>query len=410
MKDTLDDSVELRGRGTASLSSYLKEAQLDRLAPRNSIWRISESSQKLGYLTHNFFRFFGKFPPPVAERFIKELHDPSKGPVLDPMMGSGTTLVEAMRLGRYSIGSDVNPFFVLLGQAKTTYIPADLIRERLKNIVENTPNLEIETLIPKDRYLDHWFFPETQRQLASIRAFIDSLPSTTEHDASVKTLMKVAFASIIRQVSRASKGLGRMFLDPAIQPQNAFEVFKQKVNEMTNGVQQLAGLGPKPVILHATDARDLNLKSGSVGLTICHPPYFNLYRYSSIYRYELLWLGYSPKQVRSEEIKEGFKVGKAELLERYVRDMKEILLSIKKVLAFNAYCVLMIGDAEIKGKRICTTSSILYEASNIGFDIEEIIVRIPKYTEASYAAGQRRETPKVGIKLPDHLAILKNVA
>ena len=49
---------------------------------------------------HSIFRYFGKFPPPVARRFINDHHDASVGPVIDTMAGSGTTLVESALLQR----------------------------------------------------------------------------------------------------------------------------------------------------------------------------------------------------------------------------------------------------------------------------------------------------------------------
>ena len=48
-----------------------------------------------------------------------------------------------------------------------------------------------------------------------------------------------------------------------------------------------------------------------------------------------------------------------------------------------------------------------YKVPNLKFDVEKIIIRIPKYTEASYAASQRRGTQNVGVNIPDHLVILK---
>src|SRR5215210_626468 len=83
---------------------YLVSAELDNRDCQYEDWEIKESSAELSYLTHGFFRYFGKFPPPVARRFIEELHDPSLGPVIDPMSGSGTSLVEALLLKRSAIG------------------------------------------------------------------------------------------------------------------------------------------------------------------------------------------------------------------------------------------------------------------------------------------------------------------
>ncbi len=110
-------------RGEEWLHSYLISADLSHFSCEYENWEIGDSSAKLSYLSHGFFRYFGKFPPPVARRFIEELHDPASGPVIDPMVGSGTTLVEACMLRRSAIGLDVNPLsclisYVVLGSGR----------------------------------------------------------------------------------------------------------------------------------------------------------------------------------------------------------------------------------------------------------------------------------------------------
>src|SRR5207249_10022539 len=115
-------SLHLHGQGEIAVEEYLKLSGLDSFDASTEVWAIEGSSKELGYLTHNFLRFFGKFPPPVAERFIRELHLPHQGPILDPMMGSGTTLVESMRASRPAIGIDVNPLFRMVARVKTTFI------------------------------------------------------------------------------------------------------------------------------------------------------------------------------------------------------------------------------------------------------------------------------------------------
>lgn len=140
---------------------------------------------------------------------------------------------------------------------------------------------------------------------------------------------------------------------------------------------------------------------------ICHPPYFNLYRYSSVYRFEMLWLGFDYKKVRSKEVEEGFKLGRKEVVNDYVRDMQKILGEVSRILASGRRAVIMMGDTVIKDERVNTTELLLRRLPENELSVEKLIVRIPKSTEASYAAGQRRNKERVGIKLPDHLVILR---
>lgn len=69
----------------------------------------------------------------------------------------------------------------------------------------------------------------------------------------------------------------------------------------------------------------------------------------------------------------------------------------------------MMGDTTLREERINTTSLFLkaLELSETKLELESFIVRVPKFTEASYAAGQRREGDKVGVKLQDHILVLR---
>ncbi len=72
-------------------------------------------------LTHTYYRYPARFSPRFAEAAIKYFTKPGEI-VYDPFMGGGTTLVEAMRLGRRSIGTDINSLAVFVSKLKTTLL------------------------------------------------------------------------------------------------------------------------------------------------------------------------------------------------------------------------------------------------------------------------------------------------
>ncbi len=81
--------------------------------------------------THAFYRYPARFSPRFAEAAINAFSKPGEI-VYDPFMGGGTTLVEAMRLGRKGVGTDLNSLAVFVSQAKTAnYTDEDIevIRE-----------------------------------------------------------------------------------------------------------------------------------------------------------------------------------------------------------------------------------------------------------------------------------------
>ena len=384
------------------LESYLKESKLDKFKKNAETWRIEESSQKLQYFTHGFFRYYGKFPPPIASRFLEEYHTKSDELILDPMVGSGTTLVEASIRNEDAVGLDVNELSVMISKAKTTYINPKKIKDCLIEFEKFTTKkiTKIDSFTPNDKYLEHWFHTKNILELANIRRFIES----KQEDPKISNLLKVGLASIIRNVSRASKAMGRMFLDPALEEVDTYQMYVKKILKYVEVMEKWES-NKKTQKVYVKNAKNIPLKDNSVGMTICHPPYYNLYKYSSIFKFEMLWTGLDYSGTKKDEIFEGFKLGKSELVSRYIIDMNEILNEIWRVMKSKRYCVLMMGDAVIKEKRLNTTALLLQNLKK--FDIEKIIVRIPKYTEASYAASQRRSKQKVGVNIPDHVVILK---
>jgi DNA modification methylase len=82
-----------------------------------SIWSITKTPEEAK------FKHPAMFPVELCKRLI-EIYTKVGEIVLDPFMGSGSTLVAAKKLGRKGIGFDINPEFV------------NLARERLSNVTK----------------------------------------------------------------------------------------------------------------------------------------------------------------------------------------------------------------------------------------------------------------------------------
>jgi hypothetical protein len=80
------------------------------------------------YASHDVHAFAAKFPPQLPRAFIRGLTAPGDF-VLDPMMGSGTTIVEALLEGRRGIGLDIDPLALRVSQAKTIPMSVDDLRD-----------------------------------------------------------------------------------------------------------------------------------------------------------------------------------------------------------------------------------------------------------------------------------------
>lgn len=84
--------------------------------------KAAQDARRVQGATHRFYRYPARFSPHFVHAVIEQFTQPGDL-VFDPFVGGGTTLVEAMRLGRAGIGFDINELAVFISQAKTTLLP-----------------------------------------------------------------------------------------------------------------------------------------------------------------------------------------------------------------------------------------------------------------------------------------------
>jgi site-specific DNA-methyltransferase (cytosine-N4-specific) len=379
-------------------------ARLDSLAPVEA-WRVTGTNRQLAYSTHGVFRFFGKFPPPVARQLVESLSNEGDW-VLDPMAGSGTTAVEALALRRNVVARDVSPLSLLLCRVKTTHVSEAESHKAFRRVRRRFTNGCLHEL-PEPvglRNATHWFLPETLESLGRIRAAIH--PGDEPH---VRDLLLTAFASTVRRVSKATTQQGRLFLDAAKAEPDAWPTFAARFERYAAAIASLPRerKGTK-LVIEQLDVRAAPSSQRRFRLAIAHPPYFNNYKYSSINALELAWLGIAAKEVRHEEIRESFKVGRPEKLRDYLEDLAAAVVAIESQLEDEGVLALMMGDTIIRGTYIDVTRQLLRTIASGGsrLRLDRIVLRVPRYTEASWVASQRRTGDKVGVALNDFILVL----
>jgi len=104
-------------------------------APDELLAAIAAKDPVSGY-THNFYRYPARFSPLFVREVIRHYSRPGEV-VLDPFMGGGTAIVEAIALGRKAIGVDLNSLAHFVAIAKTTPLSNSdlaLLREWLADV------------------------------------------------------------------------------------------------------------------------------------------------------------------------------------------------------------------------------------------------------------------------------------
>lgn len=97
--------------------------------------------------------------------------------VLDPFAGSGTTLIECMRLGLNYAGQDINPLAVLICKAKTGPFHTDRLGRTVNEVVERAGADRARTVEAGFPGLEKWFCPQAITELSRIRRAIRRVDS-----------------------------------------------------------------------------------------------------------------------------------------------------------------------------------------------------------------------------------------
>jgi len=112
-------------------------------------WSLSFSNLRESDTTkhvHKLHPYKGKFIPQLVEYFLdshlnkfkKEVFFKSGNVILDPFMGSGTTLVQSSELGLHSIGIDVSDFNCLISKVKVGKYNLVLLDKKARDICFKT--------------------------------------------------------------------------------------------------------------------------------------------------------------------------------------------------------------------------------------------------------------------------------
>ncbi len=124
---------------------------------------------------HRLHPYLGKYIPQLVEELFRR-HVPSRGRVLDPFAGSGTTLVQALETGLDSAGVDIASFNCLLTGVKTRAHNPFVLERELRDALTRFERGE-GTAAVATPYLRAWFAPQARKDLIRFRSLVDDYDS-----------------------------------------------------------------------------------------------------------------------------------------------------------------------------------------------------------------------------------------
>ena len=119
----------------------------------------------------------------IARRLL-EMHGKKDGLLLDPFVGSGTTLAEAKLYGMNSVGFDLNPLAILISEVKSHHFTHSELDEYYSKIKQLSSIGKLKSFKKSAEYLNlsqevaiTWYTKRTVRELAMLLYQVRSLGS-----------------------------------------------------------------------------------------------------------------------------------------------------------------------------------------------------------------------------------------
>jgi len=261
-------------------------------------------SKDQSYLTHGIHKFPAKFFPELPRYLIQKYSEPGEY-VLDPMCGSGTTVLEALLSKRIGIGIDIDPIALLITKVKTTPIVSESLETAstlLEQQVQKLDNAaEYNPILPEFHYRDKWFRSFVLRELGIIRDSILTIREHTDisHMDDIVDFFQVIMSSIIRDVSNADPHCTRTVLRKKVRkkilPGDTLKKFFQRLTHQINEMKQLSEILNESEYFHTLlpggTALASELRDDSIDLAVTSPPYINAVDYPRTHQLEMYWLG-----------------------------------------------------------------------------------------------------------------------
>jgi len=297
---------------------------------------------------HSIHPFPAKFIPQIPRQILSIFEVPAGTVVLDPFVGSGTTILEAKVVGLDYVGIDVNPVAVLISRVKTTDLPgaALSLAGRVASGARARFRSRGPTSAPQIPRLEHWFSETTARAMACLRDEISNLNS----DSASADFLRVCLSAITVKVSKQENETRYAAIEKSISGEGVFDLFLKTANSVAAKLATSQTLfnsrrGHGQVICF--DSRRIGeLRLPRVSLVITSPPYPNAFEYWLYNKYRMYWLGFDPVAVREKEIgaRPHYSGPRGDSIETFLGDIRECFRGISVHLADEAYVALLIGS------------------------------------------------------------------
>lgn len=364
-----------------------------------------------------WYRYKEGYSVNLVNNLIEEYNRYDDGVILDPFLGSGSTIIAANSKGLKGMGFEVNPFSHFLSKCKLRNYTDKVISEFRKagnELLEIDPNtLILNWEYPKLSIAEKVFNENIVNYFMGLREWIDDYNGSKY----VKDLLLLAWLSSLEEVSnyrKAGNGLKKR-TSPKTIVNNEFlvnQILAKYIDAIYEDIFDNDLLFDSEIYLDSALNMDNYIHEESISGVIFSPPYANSFDYTEIYKLEL-WFGRFVESyedlkglrnislrshlngLSSKKTWEDLNLQSLPELERllrllstkelwdkkiptmialYFHEMFTLLEKIYISLKKNGFCSIVVGNSSYGGIIFPTDLMIAKYAQSIGFTVDKIEV------------------------------------
>jgi len=294
---------------------------------------------RTGYGTHGLFPYRGKFHQQMIKALINIIGLREGEMVLDPMMGSGTVLIEAALMGINSIGVDASPFCRFMTQTKLDALTVPLFRAQnaLKNYKEVYGYFRQLGGKPRPENKYHNGFQYSGMRFSEVSADINRahLNSKDRESSEIHNFLLLAYLDSVGYSERSTRQ------DPVEQFRAVLERYvfvAEKFRRTSEQSDMQIGMSRALV----GDARSLELEDQSIDGIIFSPPYSFAIDYLDNDMSHLRYFDVDLEPLRASMIGLHGK-NLREKFDFYLQDMSLVISECHRVLRAGRICIIIVG-------------------------------------------------------------------
>jgi len=361
--------------------------------------------QNKRFPVYNWYNYKHSFSRNLVMKLIEKFQLNGEDKILDPLCGSGTTLIASKEMGIPVQGIDILPLSIFISNSKLLKYDKQRIEtdiNEIENLLEeNNVNYVINN--PKKELLINFFREDILDKILFIREWIER-----KGNKETKYFLLTALLFILEDISYTRKAGSFLRISKEKKISDLKSIYLSKLYDMAGDIEFINNLPDVDAEAIEGDAREMMFEPSSFSAVITSPPYPNRHDYTRVYLLELITgfinnqeeiknLRYSlirsHVEARRKFISEDYSPPNTlnAVLERldgtplpnrqiipmlrgYFEDMYLVLKEIKRVLKPNGKVAFIISDVRYGGIKVPVSDILINIGNDVGLEFKEKIV------------------------------------